>query len=168
MSPIVEDTVYYKLDGSIEYTIISEFAKVYYDLEEVTAMAEKEVEEFEGRIQVKSAEVEEGILTMVYAIQDVDTYNEYFDTKNFYGTVQDALDLGYDLGENIVGVDERGGYPIKVEEVLDHTILIWGDDIIVRTGKQVAYHKEGVELVNHFDSYGDMEVSDQYYVIIEQ
>ena len=65
--PVIEkDTLSVFRKGTASYTIISEFAEPYYNVEELKAMAQKEIDTYGAGVEISNAEVQNGILNFQY------------------------------------------------------------------------------------------------------
>lgn len=100
---IEESTLVIYEDGRLTAHLVGEFDKSYYDLTELTAMAQDEAAEFGGveetaPVRMESVELAEdgsGRVVVTYTFNGTDSYEEFIEDTLFYGTVKAALAQGY-------------------------------------------------------------------------
>lgn len=97
-----------KRGGGLTYYLVEEFGKEYYDLAELAAMAREETADFAGTngggVSLEKVErpgEARDRVSVVYRFEDGDSFSRFTGTSFFYGTVSEALELGYDPGEGL-------------------------------------------------------------------
>ena len=104
---IEESTLVIFKDGRLTAYLVGEFDKSYYDLTELTAMAQDEATEFGGTkdtapVKMESVEpAQDGSSRVVvtYTFDSAGSYEDFIEDTLFYGTVEEALVKGY--GSNV-------------------------------------------------------------------
>lgn len=91
-------------DGSIVHTIVESFDRNYYDADELSAMANQKIEDYEGAIACESVETKDDkvIVKMTYGTGE--DYTGFNNREFFSGTVEEADAKGYRF-ENMVDKD---------------------------------------------------------------
>ena len=115
--------------GGVTYYLAGAFDREYYQLEELTSMAEKEAAEFcesAGASAVKVEKVElvpEGgdKFVITYRFDGCEAFEGFNNSGLFYGTVGEAKDAGYAVG--VVLTNEKGEeLPLNAD--MDRRVII--------------------------------------------
>lgn len=99
--------------GGLTYYLVEEFEKEYYDLAELSAMAREETESFQetngGGVTLEKVErpgeAPEKV-SVVYRFENGELFSRFTGSSFFFGTVSQALELGYDPGEGLISVKD--------------------------------------------------------------
>ena len=156
--PEVIDTTTISIDkeGVITSYLVDEFNKDYYSVSELTDMAVEDAAAYNAEHQddetvpLTVAKVEllgSGDKVMVQHIYDEDeTYAEYNESVFFYGTVEDALEEGYDLSALLTAV--KDGTPLTTEELMSKPekshVLITDAKAVVYCPRKITHVGDGV------------------------
>ena len=146
-----------KKSGAVTHRIIEDFGEENYDLEELRAMTEEEIDAFYDQSEGKSVELTQlkesgGKLTMVMDYDSVEAYNEFNETALFSGTIEEALkqqDKNYFSDENLIRAKDSS--QVKTEDIIKDTSLstiIFEEDVLYELEKKILYHSENVELIS--------------------
>lgn len=99
--------------GGLTYYLVEEFGKEYYDLAELTAMAREETADFAGTNgggasleKVERLGETPDRVSVVYRFENGDCFSRFTGSSFFYGTVSEALALGYDPGEGLCSAED--------------------------------------------------------------
>ncbi|MCR4757937.1 MAG: hypothetical protein K5792_09070 [Butyrivibrio sp.] len=139
--------------GHVTNIVCEEFEQDYYDISELSDMAASEISSYNSeclseKVTLESLEsVNDGsYVKMVVNYKSVNDYASYNKTSLFYGTVQDALDRGYDISEALVnGEGEQIGQD-GISDYLSRHIIITSDKSDFITPYNIAYYTQGVVL----------------------
>lgn len=104
-------------EGAVDAYQVDVFNKDYYQVSELAAMAVEEASEYNTKHQtgeeapvrvekVEGLEDGSGKIVVHSIFQDADTYSDYNEALLFYGTVEEALTAGMDLGAELRDVKE--------------------------------------------------------------
>ena len=115
--------------GGVTYYLAGAFDREYYQLEELTSMAEKEAAEFcesAGASAVKVEKVElvpEGgdKVVITYRFDGCEAFEGFNNSGLFYGTAGEAKDAGYAV--NVVLTNEKGE-EIPLNADMDRRVII--------------------------------------------
>jgi hypothetical protein len=142
--PITETTLVVAANGSITYYLVEDFDKEYYNVLELNRMAAEEAanyNEAQGRsaqdnplVKVLSVEMlRDGSqkVVLAYALQDAKTFNDFFGTELFYGTITQAGTQGLLLPQNMYDT----GNPSKVLPQIE-LMELGGWHMIITEGKE--------------------------------
>lgn len=162
---IETDTLALSKSGTAAYSILSDFSKDYYDLEELKALAEEEIAEYGTGVSVSEASVEEGILHFQYTFDTLSDYASFMDTKCYNATVSTALKNGYKSTTEVCSVKDGTVKTLGDETLGDYHLFIWNEDIAVRCTGKVLYHSENLTLLNKTDVQPVEDATGPYYVI---
>ena len=111
---IEESTLVIFKDGRLTAYLVGEFDKSYYDLTELTAMAQDEAAEFGGTKDtapgkmesVEPAEDGSGRVVVTYTFDSAGSYEGFIEDMLFYGTVEEALAQGYSTNVSLQSVKD--------------------------------------------------------------
>lgn len=136
----------FKKNGEIVHTIVEEFAESYYSLDELTASVEEQISSFNSTngadsIRLDSAEVQDGIITMVMTFSKSSSYSGFYRKALFCGTVQEAFNAGYDLNITLSSVDDSSVKIGRTDilEMSDRHIIIAREAISIRPYAEILY-----------------------------
>ncbi len=169
--------------GAVTSYTVGVFDKEYYDLEELRAMSREEVAAYNtahqtgdtvplALEQVAELPGDNGFVVVSYSYDSTQTYQDYHERTLFYGTVEQAVNAGYDFeGMNQVLFDTKGEKSIvsaKLEEsgmAQKHVILL-EEQTRVYCPYKVAYISENAGALEDgsIDTTGISET--EYPVII--
>ncbi|WP_029230986.1 hypothetical protein [Butyrivibrio sp. VCB2006] len=139
-------------DGKITNTIYEDFGQDYYDISELSNMATEEISYYNSeydlpRISLNSAEIleDEAIAKLVMTFESSSDFSHYNQTKLFYGTVQEAMELGYELSSSLV---DKNGDKIDLgsNDFMDRHIVITGEKTVIYTPYNIEYITSGVTI----------------------
>lgn len=122
---IRESTLVIDSNGRVTAYMVEEFDKNYYNLSELTTMAQMQAEEFvstgteSGQVQVVSVETvqdDSSRVVITYQFDETDSYKRFTGDELFYGTVAEVIQHGYDSGMSMQSV--KDGSILTTEELL--------------------------------------------------
>jgi len=142
-------------NGGVTSYLVESFDKEYYDITELTSMAISEAAEYNtGKqngtevpvIVEKIEELKDGSekIVVTYKYDSTDTFSDFNHSILFYGTVQEAVDAGYDFDDSLVGV--KDGNIISMEQILADTgkhVVITQEKVKIYCPEKVAYISQG-------------------------
>lgn len=139
-------------DGKVTNTIFEAFDQEYYDIAELSDMAAEEISYYNSeydtpRIEIAEAEVieDESVAKLVMTFENSSDYSHYNQTRLFYGTVQEAMDNGYELSSALV--DKNGNIiDLGSDDFLDKHIVITSEKTVIYTPYNIEYMTSGVAL----------------------
>ena len=162
--PVTVDTIEILEDGSITEYIVEPFEKEYYDIEGLAEMVSSEIAEFNKEtanqftqterspIRVeKVVMAEDGSKTAVVALnyENSKIGEAYRGNTLFYGTVQEALNAGYVLGNKLQSVKKKQDFTAeKQKQYAQNKILIFKEELIVRPIGKVEYLSTNAKMTN--------------------
>ena len=148
-------------DGQVIYCVVDSFEKNFYDLEELTGMAVKEVAQFNGVnktsestpatvLEVARLEEDENAVRVTYQFDKGSTCGSFLGIQMFYETVEETFEqkhvftgtVLYDKGGSI-SLDE----PNKVKLRTKH-ILVTDFKGVIHLPEEVLYYTNGVKLLS--------------------
>lgn len=168
------DTIILKEEGSVIGYITGAFDESRYSFDDLQALIDSEIEAYcaqvgEGAIVLDQSELLEGVLTVVMTYQSAQDYSAFNQEVFFYGTIEEAVQEGYDLrelsmrdvadSEVTVGRDELEAMP-------ESYILITEDPSNIRSDSKLAYIGLNDVLVNDCEVDTNDE-EEMHYVIFK-
>ncbi len=139
-------------DGKVTNTIFEAFDQEYYDIAELSDMAAEEISYYNyeydtPRIVISDAEVIENgaVAKLVMTFENSSDFSHYNQTRLFYGTVQEAMDNGYELSSSLV--DKNGNMiDLGSDDFLNKHIVITSEKTVIYTPYNIEYMTSGVAL----------------------
>ena len=154
-------------DGQVFGTIIEDFDEPYYDLNELTDMAAKEISAYNSdflseKVFLDSAteDQENKKVTITMHYNGTSDYSHFNQSFLFYGTVQEALDKGYDISDKLV---DRNGAELGrngIDANLENHIIITTDKTNIITPYNISYMTKGTTILSKKEA-AFSEVSDE-------
>ena len=109
-----ENTIAVDKKGVITYTVVEDFGKDFYDIEELRRDIEEEIENYNRNfgsdpLKLKTLEADEGKAVMQLEFSEARYYEEYYTDYSkatlFVGTLEEAEEAEYDLSGEFMGAD---------------------------------------------------------------
>ena len=143
----------FKKNGEVVHSIVEDFSASYYSLDELESEVQAQVDAYNDkagsrRISLDSAEVSDGVITMVMTYKGAEDYSSFYRQALFCGTVRDAFHAGYDLNVELTGVREENT-TIGRQDILemgDRHIIVVREQVVVRPYGDILYTSAGVEV----------------------
>lgn len=171
---IEASTVIVSDKGQVTAHLVADFDKSYYDLAELTSMAEAEATEFneakqsEDKVVVERAELlGDARVMLTYRFDTWETYTEFNEGQLFYGTVNEAEEKGYISGIALKSV--KDGSVLSEEQLKqygDKEVIITDADADIYCPRKVAYVSEGVS-VNEDGSIAAAQAEELVYILMK-
>lgn len=183
--------------GAVTAYIVGSFVdkdgktKAYYDLEDMMAMAQSEIDEYNAEHPAEEGKPERISLgeatyvaeqdtpgessqmllksvTVPYHYADGKAYAEYNETVFYYGTVAGALEEGYDLNVALHSVKdgEKTLLAAELAAMGKRRILIAETPAMVMLPGKAAYLSEGLS-ADHKGSVNALEAQGVYYILMK-
>ena len=142
----------FRKNGQVVHTIVEDFSASYYSLDELMSEVSSQANTYNGtagskRITVDSAEVKDGVITMVMTFQSAADYSSFYRQALFCGTVKEAFDAGYDLDVTLKSVTEEGTTVGRQDilEMGERHIIVLREAVTVRPWADILYVSGDVE-----------------------
>ncbi len=140
-------------EGKVTHEIYEKFDRDYYDLQGLSDMAAQEISEYNveydtPKVTLGKAELIEddkvARLSMVY--ESASDYSHFNQVSLFYGTVQEAIDRGYEVSKGLVNSSGEKIDQEVIDKSLENHIIITSEKIDVITPYNIEYMSNGVSL----------------------
>ena len=149
-----ETNLSFSKDGKITNTIYEAFDKDYYDIDELSDMANREISYYNSEYDSPKIAIsdvglieDKAIGRIVMTFETSSDYSHFNQANLFYGTVQEALDKGFELSGSLV--DKNGKvFDLEKEDYLNKHIVITGEKTVIYTPYNIEYMTSGVELLD--------------------
>lgn len=151
-----ESLVKLNQDGTVVLTVKDVFDKDYYKEDELVAMVNEEITQFnnengQGSISLGQHSVNGKEVSLELIFSSVDAYNKYNPSEEIYsGTVGDAVKNGYDLNRSLSIAGKKSGTIGKNDLVNmnDSNLIIVKTPYIIETPGKIGYYSQGMEYIN--------------------
>lgn len=144
-----ETTIEVKKNGTVVHTIVEAFSESYYDLEQLKTMMQEACDAYnetagQKAVSIESAEVTEGVVTVVMKYKDAASYAGFNKQALFAGTVKGAFDAGYNLDVTLLSAREEGETAGKQELLTmgEKNMVIVREDVRVKVWDKILYHAQ--------------------------
>ncbi len=163
--PIRTSTIVLAADGSFTQCRVEDFDREYYQLSELEGMIRQEVQDYVGEAagdgqavaveQVSSLEENDAQAMVALHFSDSEVYKDYRAKVDrqpcelFYGTVQEALEAGYDLAG--VLQDAKKGTALTSDQLAKiggNRVLIFEEALQIRCPSRVLYASGNVRITD--------------------
>jgi hypothetical protein len=106
-----ENAIMISQDFSITATLVESFAETYYRRDELLTMITDEVTAFNakagaGSMRTEKVETAQNLVNVVLKFSGWEAYAEYNEFKFFVGTIEDALNNGFELNEYYYNIED--------------------------------------------------------------
>ena len=142
-------------DGKVRSTIVEDFGESYYNLQELSDMAAKEASAYNSeyiseKVFFESAtqDEESKVVTMVLSFNSTSDYSHFNQVSLFYGTVQEALDKGYKVSDELVDKEGNSLGQDGIQDNLEKHIVITTDKSNIVTPYNISFMTKGTQLKN--------------------
>ena len=115
---IRESTLVIDSNSRVTAYLVEEFDKNYYNLSELTTMAQMQAAEFAGVqfVSVENVQDDNSRVVINYQFDETDSYEKFTGDELFYGTVAEVIQQGYDSGISMLSV--KDGSILTTEKLL--------------------------------------------------
>ena len=178
--PVTANTIEVTESGELIGYMVEPFDKEYYDINELAAMVETEIAEYNknnqnlvqeaGRVPIvvdKVIMAEDGSKKAVVALKfyNATVYENYMGRKLFYGTVEEAVAAGYEVDKKLAKVN---GGDLLTGDLLQknegNKILILEGVVSVRLPQSVQFLSANAKLDNN--GFVDCTIDEELKYII--
>ncbi len=160
-----QDTIALKKNRSLTYTIVTDFAESYYDVEELTEMADEEAGETGLGVRVQSAEVTDGMIQFTYEMDSDSDYASFMNTSCYLGTISSAMSDSYRLKVTVNSTKDDTQVMFADVSHTDYSLFIWNEIIAVSCPGKVMYYSTNLELTDDYLVVPQSDSSGPYYVV---
>lgn len=162
---IETDTLSLSGNGTATYTIISDFSKDYYDLEELKEMAQEEVLAYGTGVQITEAIVENGKLNFQYTFDSLAHYTGFMETTCYQSSVEQALKNGYKSDTQLFSAKDGNTILMNDSSIQDYKLFVWNESVAVRCNGTVLYCSGNLSASGKTDAIPKEGANGPYYVI---
>ncbi len=141
-------------EGVVTSTIYEPFEQDYYDISELSDMASDEISYYNSeyispKITLTEAQLleDESMAKLVMTFDSSSDYSHFNQTLLFYGTVQEAVENGYELSAKLV---DANGVPIDLgdKDYSDKHLIITKEKTRIVTPYNIEYASMGVSCIS--------------------
>lgn len=137
-------------EGMIESIIYEEFAEAYYDENELSDMASEEISYYNSEYITPKISLEETTFiedeSIIKLVMDYDSYSDYSHFNQvsfFYGTVEEALDKGYEIADNLLDDDGDSFDKSDISDYYSRHIVISSEKTRISVPYNISYFTNG-------------------------
>ena len=145
-------------DGTIKQTIVDQFERNYYDVDELERMTQEKIERYSDgtdHIVCESVEENDGTVIVKITYQTSADYTDFNHRELFYGSVSEALEQGYSL-EGLISGDGTSLSDSETSQLSDNHVVIVqtaaGEELDVNVYDKILYTSENITLSGKKDA----------------
>lgn len=168
------NTISVQKNGSIKQTIVEQFERSYYDVDELSEMAQEKIDQFNNgteNIVCDSIKTKDGKIIVEITYQTGTDYADFNNRELFSGTVEEAEAEGYSL-KHAVAQDGSDINEEQLAEIAQNHVLIVqtkeGEELDVKVYDKILYTSGNVILSGKKDAYITAEGEDMLSYVIFQ
>ncbi|MCR5832255.1 MAG: hypothetical protein K6G67_08980 [Lachnospiraceae bacterium] len=169
-----ETTITVEKRGKVKESIVENFDKDYYNLEELKTEFTASVDAYNESIggdEIKLRNIELKKDSKIYVDLEFtgpSDYESFVGEKLFVGTVSDAYDNGYTMDVVLKGVEKGDKIDkLKIMSMADRNIIIMSEHARIRTFKDIAYVSANVDVIDSNEARVLSESDGLAYLILE-
>lgn len=139
-------------DGVVVSTIYESFDQDYYDVAELSDMATEEISYYNSEYISPRISLDETVklenqpyVKLVMTFDSSVDYSHFNQELLFFGTVQEAVESGYELSAGLVDSDGQK-IDLGSGDFLDRHIVISSEKVIIETPYNIEFMTSGVAL----------------------
>jgi len=138
-----DDTISVNRKGNITCTVVEDFDKSYYDAEELRAEIEEDAAAYnvnfaQDHLTLELFEVTDGVAVLQTTFDQAKYYADYSGMTLFVGTVEEALEEGYDLLGECMGTDGALTDLGSIEEAHKLNVLVLEEAVQVQVPGEIV------------------------------
>ncbi len=153
--PVEVTTIEIDKEGALTNVIYDEFSEDYFDVDELSEMAGREIEAYNAEFlseRVSLGDVEynkdDRFVKFSMTFKSAEDFSRFNQETVFYGTLSEAEEAGYTISTSLV---DKGGETLDetfIEEHPDNHIIITTDKSNFKTPYKIRYMSKGVVLLS--------------------
>lgn len=151
-------TISIQKDGKIMQTIVDQFERNYYDVDELEKMTQEKIKRYSNEaddIICESVEEKDGMIIVKMTYQTDSDYTDFNNRELFYGTVSEASKQGYALSD-LVSKDGTSISETELSELSEnHVVVIQtaaGEELGVNVYDKILYTSGNITLSGKKDA----------------
>ena len=140
-------------EGKVTHEIYEKFDQDYYDIQGLSDMAASEISEYNveydaPKVALEKAEFieDDKVARLSMSYESASDYSHFNQVSLFYGTVQEAIDRGYEVSKGLVNAEGDKIDQDVIDGSLEKHIIITSEKIDVITPFNIEYMSNGVSL----------------------
>lgn len=165
-------------DGTVTHQIVETFESEYYDVDSLTTMIEEEIKEYNSGKETASVLLDSVLETendngtkqvkVVMTYKNAKEYENFNQKTLFYGTISEALELGYDLDVSLVDLNDETKRIGKseIEAMKESYLVICEEDVPISLEKKIVYMSNNRKIENKYLA-GNSSTMENTYIIIK-
>ena len=147
-----ESTIFVTSKGVVQSAVMESFEKEYYNFDELAEDVKKAVKSYcldvnEEVIAVTSLTENEDMVTLQMEYQTVEDYAEFNEVLLFSGTLEEAMNAGYQPGTLLDAEGQTAD--VDLEKNGNLKVLITEESVCIQTSGKIKYVSDNVTILNN-------------------
>lgn len=170
-----ETTISIDKKGRVKEQVVESFNKDYYDVNELQNELNIAINDYnnstpkENEIVLKNMKVENGSVYVTIQFSDTDAYSSLQNETLYYGTINDAYDLGYSMDVTLKGVENGDKISkIQIMGMSDRNIIIMSEPVKLQTASKIEYVSANVEVLSDNEARILNESGGLAYIVLKK
>lgn len=138
-----DNSIYLNKKGEVTGTIVEDFAQSYYSEQELEALINQSVSEYnknEEAVSVDKFSVKDNKAKLVTKYASADDYAKFNGVEFFYGTIKEALDAGYEFENDFISMDDEKVISADIIKSLEnYHVVIFEEKLGFKSDKKILF-----------------------------
>ena len=168
-----ETTLKLQKRGHVSESIVENFDKDYYNLEELKGEFTQMIGAYNDsigseEIKLKKIELKDSLVYVDIDFNGPSDYESFVGEKLFVGTIGDAYDNGYTMDVVLKGTEKGDKIEkIQIMGMPERTVIILSEHVRVKTFKDIAYVSANVDLIDSDEARVLSESDGLAYIVLK-
>lgn len=135
--------IYLNDKGKVKGTIVEDFSESYYSETELEALINESVSDYNQdgeHVKVDKFKVNDSVATLVTEYDTVEDYATFNGVELFYGTVNEAVEKGYDFDVDFVSIDDNNTIAgATIKSLGNYHVAIFEENVTLKLDKKILF-----------------------------
>ena len=169
-----ETTLYFENDGKITDVIVESFDTDNYSEDGLRTFFNEKISDYnstnigEGEVELKGLDIGDGKAKATLIFDSCDTYNEFYNSTAYYGSINDAYDKGL-ISETVL--KKRGSSETITKNDLmgmqKEDIIIVSEVVRIKCPKKIEYTSANVDVIDERNARVSSESAGLAYIVVK-
>lgn len=169
-----ETTLFFEEDGKITDVIVESFDSENYSEDGLKTFFNEKISDYnstnigKGEVELKGLDIGEGRAKATLLFDSCDTYNEFYSSTAYYGSINDAYDKGL-ISETVL--KKRGSSETITKNDLmgmqKENIIIVSEIVRIKSPKKIEYTSANVDVIDERNARVSSDSAGLAYIVVK-
>lgn len=169
-----ETTLFFEKDGKITDVVVESFDTQKYSEDGLRTFFNEKISDYnstnigKGEVELKKLDISEGKAKATLLFDSCDTYNEFYNSTAYYGSITDAYDKGL-ISETVL--KKRGSTQTITKNDLmgmqKEDIIIVSEVVRINSPKKIEYTSANVDVIDERNARVSSESAGLAYIVVK-